>query len=176
MFSEYKILANNVEYIIKLLSCDDEVCVQDLCERCSDFSLLVEGRLPEKDAGHDILFDLPPNKDLKDKFVLGVYKNSDALIAVIDLIKDFKVQGEWTLGLMMIDPSERGKGLGKRLHECIKTMVSESKCKTLRIGVVEENYKAYEFWKGMGYIEVDRVRAKYGCKEHAVIVMNLCLA
>ena len=109
------------EYNIRLLSGDDEIDVQALCERCSDFSELIEGRPPEKDAGKSILFDLPPDKELKDKYVFGVYKENDILIAVIDIIKDYKIAGEWMIGLLMIDPSERGNSLGRKLHDLIKT-------------------------------------------------------
>jgi hypothetical protein len=77
------------EYNIRLLSGDDETDVQDLCERCSDFFELSEGRPPEKDAGKNLLFDLPPGKTMKDKFVFGVYKKN-VLIAIIDMVKDYK--------------------------------------------------------------------------------------
>ena len=73
---------SNLGHNIRLLSGDDETDLQALCERCSDFSELAEGRPPEKDAGHSILFDLPPEKTLKDKFVFGVYKETGVLIQV----------------------------------------------------------------------------------------------
>lgn len=162
------------EYNIRLLSGEDEIAVQGLCERCSDFFELIEGKTPEKDAGHGILFDLPPGKELKDKYVFGVYKE-DILIAVIDIIKDYKATGEWIIGLLMIDPSDRRNGLGRKLHDLIKTWVSEELGKTLIIGVVEENQRGYKFWRKMGYFEVNRVKRTYGNKEHTVIVMNLLI-
>ena len=167
-----KIVIGNNEYRIKLLTCKNEKQVQALCEQCSDFSMLIEGRLPEKNAGHEILFDLPPDKALEDKYVFGIYNENDCLSAVIELVKDYKIPGEWMLGLMMISPNERGKGLGRRLHEFVKTWVSEFQGKLLRIGVVEENYRAHKFWVEMGYTEVDRIKRKFGNKEHVVIVMN----
>ncbi len=163
------------EYNIRLLSGDDEDDVQDLCERCSDFSELIEGRPPEKDAGHSILFDLPPDKELKDKYVFGVYKENNVLIAVIDIVKDYKVTGEWIIGLLMIDPSERGNCLGRKLHELIKTWVLEQNGSTLVIGVVEENYRGFKFWSEMGYSEAGRLKQTYGNKEHIVIAMNFRL-
>ncbi len=176
MLSATKTTAISDDYCVRLLSPEDEVSVQNLCERCADFSMLIEGRLPEKSAGHDILFDLPPNKDLEDKYVIGVYKKeSSPLIAVIDLIKDYKNPGEWTMGLMMIDPDERGQRLGRTLQEFVKTLVLEHRGKVLRIGVVEENSRAYKFWREMGYAEVDRVSMTFGNKTHRVIVMNLPL-
>lgn len=47
--------------------------------------------------------------------------------------------------------------------------------RSLRIGVVEENHGARKSWSGMGYAETGRKRARYGNKEHVVIVMNLPL-
>lgn len=163
------------DYTVRQLSPADEGSIQALCERCWDFSMLIEGRMPEKNAGRDILFDLPPNKELKDKYVLGAYREADRLIAVIELVKDYKVPGEWIIGLMLIDPDERGKGLGNKLHEYIKTMVSQAGGRLLRLGVAEENYRAYKFWSELGYREIDRVNMTYGNKEHTVIVMNLSL-
>ncbi len=163
------------EYDIRRLSGDDGIDVQDLCERCSDFSMLIEGRPPEKDAGNSILSDLPPGKELKDKYVFGVYNENNTLIAVIDMIKDYKEPGEWIIGLLMIDPSDRGNGLGRKLHELIKTWVLEEHGKALRIGVVEENYRGHKFWREMGYVEAGRAKATYGKKENTVIIMNLIL-
>ncbi len=162
------------EYNIRLLSGDDEIDVQDLCERCSDFFELTEGRPPEKDAGKSILFDLPPGKAMKDKFVFGVYKKN-VLIAVIDMVKDYKATGEWIIGLLMLDPNERGNNLGRKLHDYIKGWVLEEHGRALRIGVVDDNHRGYKFWCKMGYIEVDRVKMAYGNKEHTVKVMNLFL-
>ncbi len=162
------------EYNIRLLSGDDEIDVQDLCERCSDFFELTEGRPPEKDAGKSILSDLPPGKTMKDKFVFGVYKKN-VLIAVIDMVKDYKAAGEWMIGLLMLDPRERGNSLGRKLHDSIKDWVLEEHGRALRIGVLEDNHIGYQFWCKMGYIEVDRVKKTYGTKEHTVKVMNLFL-
>lgn len=169
------IITEQEAYSIKLLSGDDEAAVQDLCERCSDFTELVEGRPPEPDAGRSILFDCPPDKDLTDKFDYGVYNESNTLIAIIDLIKDYKAVGDWIIGLLMIDPSHRGHGLGRKLHYLISTWVYEEQGKKLRIGVVAENHSGYEFWRAMGYTEVDRVTQQLGAKEQVVISMEFLI-
>lgn len=97
---------------------------------------------------------------------------TDTKIAVIDMVKDFKTEREWTLGLMMIDPSERGKGLGKRLHEYIKEMAAACHAEKLCLGFVLDNTKAQKFWSSLGYTEVDRVCTRYGEKDNVVVVMN----
>ncbi|WP_349947561.1 GNAT family N-acetyltransferase [Lacrimispora sp. BS-2] len=163
------------EYNIRLLTGKDESEVQDFCERCSDFFELTEGRPPEKDAGNSILFDLPPGKTPKDKYDFGVYNKNGVLIAVIDIVKDYKAAGEWIIGLLMLDPNVRESGLGRRLHDFIKDWVLEEHGRALRIGVVEENHRGYKFWCKMGYIEVNRVKMTYGNKEQTVKVMILFL-
>ncbi len=165
---------NDREYKIRPLSGSNESELQALCERCSDYWELHEGRMP-KDAWNIILSDLPPDKSPEDKFLFGVYRENDVLIAVIDIMKDYKEPGEWMIGLLMIDPAERGTGLGRKLHDDIKVWVSEKRGKLLRIGVVEENLKGYRFWSKMGYIESHRVERTFGNKSHTIILMNLLL-
>ena len=170
-----KIWLVNDTYFIKILSPKEIYSVQDLWERCSDFSMLVEGRPPDKNAGHGVFFDLPPNKSIEDKLVFGAYNEESSLVAVMEIVKDYKEVGEWIIGLMMLDPKERGQGLGKKLHEFIKDYAGEHHADKLRLAVVEENQRAYGFWNKMGYKEIERVNKMYGLKEHVVMVMNLII-
>lgn len=158
-------------FTIRRLNENDEHAVQSLCECCADFTQLIEGRAPQQDDGHGILFDLPPDKTMDDKFVFGAFHRDGTLRAVIDLIKDYKTQGEWTIGLMMIDPSERGKGLGSELHSFIKAWALQRGGSTLRIAVMQANQAGHAFWGRMGYSEVSSFNGVYGNKTHTVIVM-----
>lgn len=169
------VIIGTKEYEIRRLSTDNEAEIQDLCERCSDFFELTEGRRPEKDAANNILFDLPSGKGLEDKFVFGVYNGNEVLVAIIDIIRDYKETGEWIIGLFMLDPRERGNGLGRKIHELIKKWISQENGSKLRIGVVEANRRGYKFWREMGYFEVDKVKNTYGNLEHTVIAMNLLI-
>jgi GNAT superfamily N-acetyltransferase len=171
--NKFKHLQNN--YSIRQLHIEDEPLIQHLCERCLDFFEIVEGRFPEKDAGLEILNDLPPGWEPKDKQVFGCFNEHNLLVAVIDILANYPDKGEWIIGLLMIDPKERRQGLGRLLHEFIKDYVLNNKAHKLRIGVVLENTKAYSFWKSLGYYEIKRVNMKYGIKEHVVAVMNLSL-
>jgi GNAT superfamily N-acetyltransferase len=159
-------------YEIRLLGARNEAELQDLCERCHEFALLTEGQLPGPKAGFDILNDLPPVKEMEDKRVLGVY-DEGLLAAVVEMVKDYKTVGEWIIGLLLIDPEKRGNGLGSAIHDYIIEYVSQNGGSLLRIGVIEENIRGMNFWKRMGYHEVERKVQSFGIKEHTVIVMNL---
>jgi len=169
------LVLNGDDYRIRRLTEKDESSLQDLCERCYEFSLMSDGKMPDKNAGHEILTDLPPGKELKDKYVFGVFDKNNILIAVLDMVKDFKVQGEWMIGLLMIDPKERGKKLGTKIHSLIKNWVADNGGSSLRIGVIEENQRGLNFWLGLGYKELKRVKQSFEKKEHIVIAMSLSI-
>jgi hypothetical protein len=95
-------------YNIKQLSKDNNNIVEKLCEKCTDYYILSDGVFPSKEEIDKIFIDLPPNKNFEDKFLLGAYKSGE-LVGIVDIIKDFPTIGEWMLGLMLIEPEERGK-------------------------------------------------------------------
>lgn len=172
---EKKLELNLKNYAIRKLVSADVKKLQQLCERCHDYYEICEGRIPNGNDGIDILQELPPNKNIKDKYVLGVFAGEENLVAVIDLIKDYPEAGEWIIGLMMIEPGERGKGLGRRLHEFLVEKILTEGHRKLRIGVVEDNKKGFAFWKSLGYYEVKRVTLTFGKVDKPVIVMNFHL-
>lgn len=55
------------------------------------------------------------------------------------------------LGLMLIEPEERGKGLGNIVHEALVDWAKDLGAKSFRIGVIEENFKGMNFWSDLGY-------------------------
>lgn len=162
-------------YSIRVLRIEDEQLLQHLCERCTDYFEIIEGRFPEKDASLEIIRDLPPGWEPKNKHVFGCFNEQNLLIAVMDILADYPVKDEWIIGLLMIDPTERKRGLGKLLHKFIMDYALKNKADKLRIGVALENTKAYSFWKSLGYYEIKKVDMTYGNKDHVVVVMNLSL-
>lgn len=135
---------------IRILKTEDVDDIQSLCMRCFEFSLLVEGALPQADAGQNILTALPPGKEANDKYVFGVY-DGPILIAVIDLIRNYPRDREWYIGLLMIDPQYRAKHLGTTLTNWILNVVSEHGGHQVKLGVVKDNTAGLAFWKKMGF-------------------------
>jgi len=160
----------NVKPLIRLLMPEDEHYVQKLCEECHEFALMMGGRPPRPDDGHKILFDLPPGMHAENKYVYGLFTASGTMIAVLDMVSDYKVKGEWTIGLMMITPAERGKGFGRHLHDLACDIARRHGASVMRLGVMKENHAARRFWRGLGYQEMEIVRRRYDKLEHTVII------
>jgi len=82
------------DYKIKSLTIDNLKSIEILNLKCSDYYILHDGVLPSKKIALEIFSDLPPGKNYEDKFVLGIYKNTNELIGIIEIVQNFPVDGE----------------------------------------------------------------------------------
>lgn len=157
-------------YEISQLSRQNNDIVEELCNKCSDYFMLSGGALPSKDDGSALFTDLPPNKSLEDKFLFGVYK-FNKLIGIIDIIKDFPAISEWTIGLLLIEPEERGKGLGIMIHDALVNWARHLGAKKFSIGVIEDNDRAFRFWSNLGYEKIEEINVDIGSKKQVANLM-----
>jgi GNAT superfamily N-acetyltransferase len=170
-----KLILKN-DYKIKELTLKKQKTLKILNQKCTDYYLLHDGVLPSKKEVLEIFNALPPGKNYKDKHVLGVYKCRNELIGIIEIIKNLPVNGEWMIGLLVIEPEERDNGLGKLIHEALSQWAITLGAKSFRIGVIEENYKGKRFWSNLGYIKVNEETMAFTKKTHIVNVMTYQLA
>ena len=157
-------------YEITQLSKQDNDIVEGLCNKCSDYYILSGGALPSKDDVSALFTDLPPNKNLEDKFLFGVFK-SNKLIGIIDIIRDFPTISEWTIGLLLLEPEERGKGLGIIIHEALVKWTRHLGAKRFSIGVIEDNNRAFKFWSNLGYSKIKEINMDIASKTQVVNLM-----
>lgn len=91
------------------------------------------------------------------------------------MLRDYKEANEWMIGLLMLDPKFRKKGLAKIMHEIIVDFIMEESGDKIRIGVIDSNKSAIRFWKDLGYKEINKTRLNFGNIEHTIIMMNLLI-
>ncbi len=166
---------DNRDYVLKEINKEFRAQIKHLFDRCKDYFYLVESKQANEGSINEFLEDLPQGKTLKDKHTLGIF-NNEKLIGVIDLVENYPNKNEWIIGLLLIDPGERGYGLGKKVHKILEDISNKGQGEKLRIGVVEQNKSAVEFWKKIGYTEIKRTQPiKYSNRENIVIIMNYLL-
>jgi len=157
---------------LELLTLVDAPALQELLERCADFSWLVEGEPPSPHAARDILADLPPGKSLVDKFMYGIFREN-ALVGVLDAIRGYPQQGAWWIGLLLLDPAQRGRGTGEQALLTFEDWAGQQGAQALMLGVVVENQRGLQFWQRMGFALVEtRPPRRFGQKEQVVLVMR----
>lgn len=143
----------------KRLSSPDQVAIQRLLVRCSDYSLLIDGKPTPPDAAQDLLATLPAGKTPCHKEVLGIYKRQ-RLLGIVDLIRDFPHHKTWYIGLLLIDPDYRNRGLGTAIIQSLKRILASRGVHSLRLSVATHNWDALLFWDTLGFRRIPGRPAK----------------
>ncbi|HEY6138488.1 MAG TPA: GNAT family N-acetyltransferase [Thermoanaerobaculia bacterium] len=122
--------------------------VQRLFERCSEFWELIQGA----GVAEEEITAIAPGKTLDDTFNFGVFEG-DRLIAFMGLARNYPKAPEWSLGLLLIDPAERNRGLGPQIHRELLDWIAAQGGTKLWIVVQTQNVAAERFWRRQGYVE-----------------------
>ena len=160
-------------YNLKIISTESMELVEGLCEKCIDYYGSYYGEYTITDVAKEIFEDIPSNKDYIDKFVFGVYKNDNELVGIVDIVRDFPVNEEWIIGLILIELNERKNKLGTKIHKSLIKWATSLGAKSFRIGVIKDNYIAIKFWSCLGYKKIKEVNMDLCGKENIVYVMRL---
>ncbi|HEY6138487.1 MAG TPA: GNAT family N-acetyltransferase [Thermoanaerobaculia bacterium] len=140
---------------IARLELADAPQVQRLFERCADFFVLTEGEPPAPDLAEKELTFAIPGSSADDTACFGVF-DGDRLTAFALLLPEPRKPSEWWLGLLLLDPAERSRGLGPRIHKELVEWLAEQGATKLWIAVLAQNEAAERFWRRIGYEERNR--------------------
>src|SRR5579884_2537856 len=164
-------------YLLTPLTPEDEPLVQALLERCTDYVELVSGLPPSPATTHDLYIVLPEGKGYEDKFLIGLFTPDNELIGVLDAIRDYPQTKEWYLGLLLLEPEQRGQSLGEQVYHAFERWIAQQGGEAVRLTVAEQNERAYRFWQRLGFREIERRPPQmFGAKESVFIVMRRGIA
>jgi GNAT superfamily N-acetyltransferase len=93
---------------------------------------------------------------LSQKVLIGLFRPGEDLVGVIDAFRDHPAPGDWWLGLLLLEPRERGQGLGRSVYHQFEAWAAAQGAITTWLSVVEQNQRAYDFWGRLGFEEVER--------------------
>jgi len=159
-------------YEVIPLTVDDEERIQQFLVDCSDYQWMESGRPVLPEDAHAFLYDLPPGKNLEDKFTFSIEKDT-RIIAIFDVLRDYKAKDNWWIGLLLIAPSIRGKGLGRKIVDYIIKNLIRNGVRTVQLAVLEENEAGLLFWQKMGFRQTEIIYGRrHGLKIHNLLVMS----
>ena len=141
---------------IARLGMADAPAVQRLFERCADFFVLTEGEPPAPDLAEKELTFVIPGASVDDTACFGVFDGERLIAFALLLPEPRKPSGEWWLGLLLLDPAERGRGLGPQIHKELVEWLAAQGATKLWIAVLAQNEAAERFWRRLGYEERNR--------------------
>lgn len=161
------------DHRISYLRSEDIPVIQHFLEQCNDFNILITGLPVSSNDSNDLLLDHPKGVPLKNKLTIEIYNADNQLIAISDTIRDYPEPGIWWIGLLLILPIHRNKGLGSLVYKSMESWINRSGASDIMLGVIEENIPGKLFWTEMGFTEIQRrPKKKFGIKDHVVIVMK----
>jgi ribosomal protein S18 acetylase RimI-like enzyme len=133
-----------------LLSPADVPAIFDLYRRCADYFWLQDGHPAQPSDAGELFTDLPVSKTSEDLHVFG-YLHQKRIDAVAALLAGYPGQDDWYLGLLLLDPSLRGQGLGREMYQGIEQWSGAQGAKRMLLAVLQENIAAFRFWRSLGF-------------------------
>lgn len=129
----------------------DHARILDLCQRASDYIQLETGREPDADYVSNTLMAAPPQLTPDDVFLIGIARPDGKLAGLVSYIRHFYERDEWYMGLLLLDPAERGQSLGTRAANQVFDHARRETGTLIRIAVLEANPRARKFWESLGF-------------------------
>ncbi len=134
--------------------------VARLFDSCKDYFLLVEGCVPSTSHVEDFFNGVPDGLAPQDQMLHAVVLEQE-WVGVTSVLRGWNRADKCMLGLMLLGPQVRGKGVGSAAISAIEKIVAAAQpFKVLRVGVVETNVGAVGFWRKMGFVETGEVKSR----------------
>ena len=121
-----------------------------LFERCEAFFLLVSGAPPKKDEARRLMTAGPPGIPLKNKYLFGL-GDENKLIGVVDIFIGYPRDDVAFIGLFLLDPEHRGRGLGEDTYRTLEAWLLTRGLNEIHLGVQIDNIAGRRFWERMDF-------------------------
>jgi GNAT superfamily N-acetyltransferase len=149
--------------------------VEAVYRRAADYLDLESGLTP--DVAARAFFEERPPASTQEPLKFGVRGDDGALVAIGDLAFGYPEADDAYLGLLLLVPEMRGKGLGQVILGKVKMLVRTHGALRLLVGVLDANEQALIFWERQGF---GRTRTsgphEFGNRRHVVHRLELSLA
>ena len=145
-------LGPNEGYHSRLLNPPDIPALQSLFEKAADYFELATGLTPAADEARRAFVAGPATKAVDDKRVIGAFDSQDVLVGVLDALVDFPGDGEWTMGMLLLEPAHRGSGLGGAFLDEYERWAAECGARRFHTALVAHHEPGARFLEARGYV------------------------
>lgn len=116
-----------------------------------EYYCLTDGHLATREICEDTISGFPPYK----VYSVGVSQNGHA-ISFLSILDGYPDVDTLYIGLFLVDERFKRKFIGTSIMRALFTVAVDLKFKNLRLSVQENNISGLNFWKKMGFYEIDR--------------------
>jgi ribosomal protein S18 acetylase RimI-like enzyme len=145
-----------------------------LCVRSSEFYGLIGDEQAAETAAAEILGPLDEPYANGTRHVFGLLEAGE-VFAVADLLQGHPTSNDWVIGLLLVDPAHRRKGIGRQLACAIIEWIAGNGGTVVRLVVQQQNLGALRFWKRLGFEVEYETETAVGQRSSAAWVLAMCL-
>lgn len=154
---------------LKKIAPTSQALVQTLLDAAPTYYLLIDG-VPDAGSAKAVFEELPPGRTYEDKHVLLI--EEDGIPAgVIDLVIGYPHDKVAYIGLLVLDESRQGRGLGKATYQILEAYIRGFAVDSIQLGVNDTNHPGMTFWPKMGFQRNGRSRAHQGKKINSTVIV-----
>ena len=165
-----------VDYSVRPLSREDGEALRQMFEACEDYFLVVEGQAPPPGAAIEAFDAMPPGRSIEDKFIFGIFDVRAHLVGVLEGMRQYPDETTWWIGLLLLAPNARNRGLGEIIIRRFKSYVQRNGGRAIALGVVADNERALGFWRKLGFMVVRQTEPRrFGNKTQTIRVLQRIL-
>lgn len=122
----------------------------DLALRARDYIVLEVGHLPDQDFIQQFFTATPPDLD-PDCLLTFAIMDGQAMAGMICVARGYEFPDDWWIGLMLIDPAFRGRGIGREVLTEIRHKAEAADAAMIKLAVLKANPRALKFWLREGF-------------------------
>ena len=161
------------DYYVQQLTTDNIEIFQQLYEQCTDFIQLTYGHPPSSTVACEDFEDVPQGKTTQDLYILGLFNPDNILVGVIEAVRHYPDNKTWWIGLMMLTPKQRKKGIGTVFYQAFEQWVFTQGGSKISLFVIKANLAGLQFWQKMGFKITREIQPRqFGNKTHEGYVVS----
>ena len=165
------------DYSVKPLSIEDADVLQVLYDRCTDFFRFSDGFAPSPTAAREEFETPPEGKTPQDLYLFGLFEPNHRLVGVIESVRHYPDARTWWVGLMLLAPEYRGRGLGKDFYRGFESWVLARGVSQISLAVFATNALGLGFWQNMGFTIRRKTESQpFGIKTHERYVLSRAIS
>ncbi|WP_316014439.1 GNAT family N-acetyltransferase [Roseobacter sp. HKCCA0434] len=127
----------------------DEARAIDLFARAADYVRLETGADDTEGYAREMLVEAPPGAEI---FNYGLARRDGKLAGFAGSVRGYPGPRDWYMGLLVLDPAERGSGLGTTAFTFIRELARSHDAPAMRIAVLDANPAGRRFWERQGFV------------------------
>lgn len=124
----------------------DSARVLHLCEQARDYVEMETGEAPNLAYVRENMTDAPPDVPIDQIWCWGHLGSDGALDGIATCLKGYYEADDWYLGLLLLSPAARAKGLGTQMVQHVIDQARADNAACLRVAVLDTNIRALKFW------------------------------